>query len=918
MARTPGTAAVVRRILSTAPLLSLFVVIVVALLSALGAVTPALLHEARDATLREQFQRLPVALRSPSAAQSGFPTLDASGAGPHGVWGSALALAAAAREKQPEPLRDLLGAPRLAVGFPAKAGRPLPSDAAAPTETIPLNKVAVLVDEGLADRIRVVDGALPEADPPDPAPAENSRWSPPPPGGSREKEVQVALSRTSADALVWRVGESRVAGDLTLRLTGVFEPTDAADPDWAFLDASLEPMIEVDNQGNIILRASVFTARDQIAALTAYQTEARLLSWMPLDTAALDADEAPRIAQQLRRLAAEPANVVENADVFFNTGLLYQSAAPEAIDEGGARGRAMTAVVAIAAVGPIAVAVVVLVLAARMLALRRRSTVLLSRARGASATWLAVLFGAEGLGLGVLGAGAGVATAFLLGKGEGAASLLVPALLAAVPAIAVPLSALAGTSARPGRNDLGESGARSGRWRRIAAETFLLVATAGLSAILLARGTTSNGSDPLLLVLPVLLGASGAVLALRVLPPLLGLLERRGTGSAGLLPLLGPARARRDPSVRAAPVLAVVVGIGVAVFSVAFAATISSGIVQTARVTTGADLRVDASGVEQKYVDRIAALPGVSGVAPLYGDEQGEAKAGVRSQRIRIYVVDAAGFAAVQHGAPWALPLPSALAGTGGDRVPVVASAALVDALGTTAFQVDGEDVDVVATTGQAVPFGTAERWIIVDRENAQRVGVRSQSISTILLSLDPGTGTAATADGVRGILGAKTPIAVPSEVIAVHAADPALAAVRAALLLACGLVAVLLGIAVAQTLVLGATARGRLLAILRTAGFGRRGQLPLVAWEVAPALLVAVPFGALAGLAMSWLLIGGIDLRGFVGGQAQPALDLGGAWQAVVIGGFLVAAAVAVGLATAIAARIRSAETIRMGDEDS
>ena len=150
---------------------------------------------------------------------------------------------------------------------------------------------------------------------------------------------------------------------------------------------------------------------------------------------------------------------------------------------------------------------------------------------------------------------------------------------------------------------------------------------------------------------------------------------------------------------------------------------------------------------------------------------------------------------------------------------------------------------------------------------------------------------------------------------IAQAATDPAFAALHTALNAAIAIVAALLALAVLQTLALGSSTRARLLALLRAVGYPRRGELPLVAWEVGPALAVALPAGVASGLAMSWLVVGGLDLRGFTGGASAPALSFGAGGLAVAVLGFVLVAALAVLLATAAAMRLRSADAIRLAD---
>ncbi|MDR6865929.1 putative ABC transport system permease protein [Microbacterium resistens] len=900
--RAPGTATVVLRAVSTAPWLSAMLVLVAAVLSFLGAAAPTLLHEGRTATVRHEIDRLPEQLRSPLASVDALPRFDEPSDAGSGVWASALAEAEDARRALPEPLRGRLAEPRMIA---TTAYVPSISETAAPK-----NRVALIADPGFEARSTVTQGR-----PPRPTPLQDG--------------VEVLLAEPVAEALRWRVGEARRLGDVEVRVTGLFTANGAVNgaangamngegaADWAFIGGSLAPQTEVTKDGELILLGAAFTARDEAPAFAGFADQVGTEAWMPFDHAGLDADEAATVAQQLRLFAATPVSLSTDTDhLYHQQELVYGTAVPDAIDEGVSRGLAMTAVVTVVAVGPIAVAAVALALAARMLALRRVGTARLMQARGASTRRLTALLGGEGLVLGALGAALGTGAAAIVPGGDGLLSLLVPALLALVPATVLPVSALSDARSRE-RRDLGGMSAGA-RWRRVAVEGAVLVVTAALVAALLARGGGAGGPDPLLMALPILLAASCGVLALRVLPPILRLVEQRGARSPGLLPLLGPARARRDPVVRTAPVLAVVAGIGVAVFSVAFAATVATGIVRSANASTGADLRVDVGYVATEQEERIAEIPGVRAVAALAADTTAEVKVGgARSERIRVYVIDASAFAQVQEGMDGALPLSEAL-DDDGDDVPVLVSDTLHDALGgAAAFEVDGEPVRTVGVAPAQNPFGSAERWVILDRANAERLGVRLTATSQLYLALTPGTDSASVAAAVHDLLGAEVATSVPRDASAALADDPAYALVQAALIAASTIVALLLAFAVGATLVLGAPARGRLLALLRTAGYPRRGELPMVAWEVGPALLIALPFGALAGAAMSLLVIGGIDLRGFTGGTSQPTVAWGGWWQPAVVVGFVLVVLVAIVVATVFAARFGASGAVRDVDEE-
>jgi putative ABC transport system permease protein len=200
---------------------------------------------------------------------------------------------------------------------------------------------------------------------------------------------------------------------------------------------------------------------------------------------------------------------------------------------------------------------------------------------------------------------------------------------------------------------------------------------------------------------------------------------------------------------------------------------------------------------------------------------------------------------AVQQDASGALALPAALGDPADDAVPVVISETLLHRLGDDPADLDlevgGTPLRVVGVAPSQVPFGTAEQWIIVDTGNAAELGERSTGLSQIYLSLAPGADPDAVGTAAVDALGAGASYETPARAAAEYEQDPAYDLVRGALLAASAIVALLLAVAIVATLVLGAASRARMLAILRTLGHPQRAAGRLVAWEVAPALLLAL-----------------------------------------------------------------------------
>ncbi|MDT0157427.1 ABC transporter permease [Microbacterium sp. ARD32] len=883
------------RAASTTPVLSLFLVIVIAALTLVGVAAPALLTEGRTATIRQAVTAVPELGSWPFATTTGLPALGSGADSPAGALAPALAVLEHKREQQPQPLKGMLGEPRLAVTV-----APAPTTAVDATGAIPLNKLGLVSDPGFIGRSVLVDGRLPE--PTDP-----------------NDGIEIALTSTVAEELAWEVGAERLWNGLTLILTGTVEPARDGDRDWTFVSGSRRPTIENDRGGNRILVGAGFMHVDEIRAFARHGEGVAIISWIPFDGDAVQAGTARKTAAQLRRLTADPVQVPLQDDAFFMRTLQFRSGVPQALDAGLARADAMTPVVTVAAVGPAVVALVVLVLVSRLIAIRRVAAIGVLRARGASVRRLALSLGAEGAALGVIGAAVGAAVAAAWAGWSGGAVLFMPAVLAAVPAVTLPWSALTDAERR-GRRDLGDGGGDRTRVGTLTAELLIAVVTVLLVALVLLRGA-GGGADPLLLALLVLLGFTGTLLSLRLLPPLLGLAEHRARRRSSLEALLGPARARRDSVMRAAPVLAMVMGLGVVVFSVAFASTVSSGIVRAAAVSVGADLRIDAPYITDDGAERVADIDGVDVSAGLGGGATTKVSADARSAQSRVYIVDRDDFVAAQRDAVTPLPLPEELSEPPGDAVPVVMSEALLSELGgddiaESEIKVGARAARIVATAPSEAPFGTAERWVIVDRANVEALRAQDTGLTQLYIALSPGADAEAVGRQALAQLGSGATFTTPAQVAAAHEQDPGYAFVLRALLAASAIVAVLLMLGVVATLMLSAASRARMLAILSTLGHRRRAAGRLVLWEVGPALLTALPLGAGVGIAMVWLVIPQLDLHGFVGGSAQPPVVLGGIWPVIAVVAFTVVSAAAVAAAAALASRLAAADVIRTDGE--
>ena len=219
-----------------------------------------------------------------------------------------------------------------------------------------------------------------------------------------------------------------------------------------------------------------------------------------------------------------------------------------------------------------------------------------------------------------------------------------------------------------------------------------------------------------------------------------------------------------------------------------------------------------------------------------------------RSRTTTLVVVDRAELAAVQEGRPDALPLPEDLSVEGADPTPLIVSEAVGTAIdAATDVSAEGHDIRVVGTVGAQVPFTSRETWALIDRANA-RAFTDTLVPRSVLVRLDPGADPDEVGAALTGIAGDGAIIETPSGLAADIRALPDSQGLRTGLIAAIVAATVLTALALALTLLVGQSARARLLPLLATLGLGRRGEQAIVAWEIAPVTAVAVLAGAALG----------------------------------------------------------------------
>ena len=424
---------------------------------------------------------------------------------------------------------------------------------------------------------------------------------------------------------------------VTVRIAGVLEPLDPADPAWAG-----DPLAIAGSQtvGSFVTVGPLFVDR---SVLLGQGTGGRAtLTW------AVDPTFAAVPVERLDALAGGVATLPDRLSaalgterpIKVRTGLpALLGAAARSLERAGSGSAAMAAPL-------VALAIVALLLVASLLSERRRGAAALLRARGAGSGFLLRVTLAEALLLAALavaaGAPVGIAGVRLLDGGEGWGDGALPAIAGpAAVAVAVAGVGLAAVLALT-LQELARTGAvvelrRLARRRRGSVAVIrsgfdlaLLAAAGGLTWLLRfgpsaaaasAAGGGGRGLGPLEVVTPTALVLAGAVLTLRVTPWLgrgFAVLGSRALGLGGSV--AGRSIARRGDG-HAMEVMLASAAVATAVLATSLGATWAA--TQSARTAMelGADVTgavgglpgASRPGARAEYL----AIPGVTAASPL-------------------------------------------------------------------------------------------------------------------------------------------------------------------------------------------------------------------------------------------------------------------------------------------------------------
>ncbi|SDT02575.1 FtsX-like permease family protein [Actinoplanes derwentensis] len=834
----------------------LLVAVVVTLVSALSGAIPVLAGDTADAAVRDAVRR---------AGPAADTTVQARWEPDYGMTG---------RLRMPRLADDIADLRARSSDELGPALRPvmLPPVSSVITPTLKITdgsvlrtlRMAYLSGDGDGPRVDWVAGA-------EPAPAEEGQFEV---GEDQQPwRVQVGVSETVATTMGVRPGTVlKVADDRgnpkNVQVSGIFRAVDSTDPGWRTAPWLLNPGTGLDGAGTTRFGGLLSAGSLPDARLAFDEDQLRRTITFSPDPARLTWDGARRIIDSTVQLEATSASSSN-----FDTSSTWQSGLDSVLKEVAAQIEAATVQASVLLTALLAGAALVLMLAAELVVRRRSAALVLGRQRGVSLPALGAELLLESLTVAVTAAGAGCAIAYAVTGGVGWAwtipVLLVAAL--AVPAYAIVVAGRATSDRRTPANRAAR------RWiavtallRRLAAEMTVLAAAALALVALHQRGLETG----LPTAAPTLAVIVGGLLLVRVLPLVTGAGLRLALRSRWSLPVFGTAQAAAV-SRRVLPVLALSGSAALATFALVLGATVERGLEDGARVTVGADARVDldadADAATVAEAQRIAAVPGVTAVVTGQVIDGARVVADGKVTPVRLVIVDR----------------PS----------PVLARGALRPGMALDIPQDGAPGIRVVAT-GVAPAVGGATDVLIVGTGS----GVPSAP-NTIWVD---GPGAASAVSGLPAVL--RSAVLASRQTAPLVAGLVGLTWVTAVFLLVAGL----LGFALAAAA--GAPERWQTLSRLRTLGLTPRDARRVAAGSLLPLALLAAVGGPLLGVGVVLLVAGPLGLSLLTGQVDTPALVLPWAWITVVAAGFPVLVAVVVRAESVVRRRLRLADVLRVG----
>ncbi|WP_296602122.1 FtsX-like permease family protein [Nocardioides sp.] len=871
-----GAPGLLQRHLSTGVRASILVALLVGVTVAGVALAPRALARLGDRELRH-------ALETTSATQLdlagvGQPGAQAYAQGLDGPYAHAALVIGNIRQALPLPLQDLVGDPSWLVRTPAVGAT------APPGADVDLH-VRLGIDLSWQELARPVEGELP-------------------PTYDGHGPIGIAVPRALADRAGLHVGDRLSAEPGRLLVTAIVDVVDPEGGYAAHAGDLVTPTVTMPSSPDFppTVTGTVLVEPDSARALEELLASGTLTGWLPVDGSRVSYSEADALVPQARRLASTPVDLPEGGRLGLRTGLA------DVVERTSDRIDATYALFALAFSGLAGVLGAVFALGVQTIVARRRPALALASARGAGEVQVRGVMVLEGVLVALpVSAFAIWAVASLAPAAVGPVGRALPwAVAALVPAL---FGVLTSTRAlREPRQDLQVRTRSRVRWVLEVGVTAL----AALSLVTLDRrgvveSSRAVGIDPLVVAAPILLVTAVCVAALRIYPWPLSLLQRSLRSRRGAVAVLGTARAVRQPALGFAAALALVVGLAVVTFSAVMASTVRSGLEDSARETVGADVRLSATGFDERDVDAVRRLSGVDEVVRLSVRSGVELDLG-RTAHVDVVVADTDALHAVRPDLPSLAGGPGLSLLLGTDRAEHTGDVTL-----------DGRPAELTGIVARELLPGLESRWVLVDESAlpprvARGDGKREQLLVRVAAGSDS-SDVADRAAAIAGRDGVAVEVADVADELDLARSSPLVGGLQPALLVAALAALLLTLVTVVLASLAAARSRQQLIGVLRILGMSRPQLRGVVAWELGPIAVVAVVVGTAVGLALPRVVTDALDLRPFVGGRTPPAPVVEPALVLAGVGAFVAVAVLAGLVAVAVGRRVAPAATVKMGE---
>lgn len=805
------------------------------------------------------------------------------------------------------------------------------------SETRVPSLVTLRIQQGVADRIRIVAGRGPTgAIQPVVAP----EGAPLPAGQGPAYEVALSTV-TAADFGVGLGDVMRLALDSTdplarghndmmsVEVVGLFERIDPTAPYWSD-DTTLDQPTRRALTADLVLENGVaLLAPDAYPAFMTATDERGLplrYSWRYyLDPGRLDASRVDDVLVDLRRM--ESVFPASGGAVGAAQRTILRSGLLKFIEAQQGRWRSAQAVLTAVAIGPAAVAGAALGLVILLGSGRRRASLALSRARGASPAQVVGATVVEGLLLTLPAALLAIALAVqAIPGGLDPPTVAIPLAVGAVTILLLVTTILAIARGAPVGTSRGRGEGRRSGPRRLALEALAAGLAIGGAILLRDRGiqgASSTGplaaADPLIAAVPALAGLAAGLIALRFFPiPIRGLAILAAL-RRDLVPVLAMRRTTRAGT--AAPILLVLLATAsVGAFSIATLTHLERAGDAVAWQDVGAPMRlVEGNGRIRSDLDP-AALPGVDVAAG--GHEAPLPGAGTNASTVDLLAVDLAAYRTVVAGTPIEPALPAAApVNPGADPLPAIVSVrGVIDGIAPgDRFEliVAGQRVALkAAAVEEAFPtLPVGGPFVVVDRPALTALlGAASLRTTTVFLRAPDGSLAAIRtriANDLPGVI-----VESRAERSALIRTAPVVRALTVGVTAAALAAVAYAALALVAALALTGAARTSEAAHLRTLGVGRRQALGLSVVEHGPTVALAIVAGIVLGLGSFIGLRESLGLGAIMGSSIEVPLEVGLDRLLILVVAIGVVVAAAFGLAAIIQREPAAAAALRRGIE--